>query len=79
MLGELPGPERAGQGAGAAPHTPVVQTRPSPHVVPSSAGTSTPQTSAPLAHSVTPSWHGSPGGEQETPAVQEMHAPPLHT
>jgi hypothetical protein len=62
-----------------APHTPVVQTRPSPQTVPSSVGASAPQTDVPVEHDVTPTWHESPGGEQETPVVQEVHAPPLQT
>ena len=61
-------------------HVPPLQTMFGPQVVPfpTFVPWST-QTEVPVEHEVAPLWHGLAGGTQETPAVQEVHAPALQT
>jgi hypothetical protein len=62
-----------------ATHCPPLQTWSTPQVVPfASAVPVSTQAWVPVAHEVTPAWHGFEG-VQAALAVQATHCPPLHT
>ncbi len=50
-----------------------------PQPWPSGAGPDCMQTATPVAHVVTPVWHGSPVGAQGVPSAQVAHVPAWHT
>ncbi len=62
-----------------AVHAPPLQTRSVPQGVPSLTLVAPVHVCWPVEHDVVPLWHGAPVGVHATPAVQDTHAPPLHT
>jgi len=63
-------------------HAPLSQTWPTPHVVPLAEAFGWPvslHTDVPVAHDVTPTSHGLPGGEHDRFAVHATHWPTLQT
>jgi hypothetical protein len=64
--------------AAQAEHVPALHTLSTPHAVP--LATETPVSTQPIEgeHTVAPTWHEFVG-THDTPSLQGMHAPPLHT
>jgi hypothetical protein len=62
-----------------AVHAPALQTMSVPQGVPSLTLVAPVHVCWPVEHDVVPLWHGAPAGVHVTPAVQDTHAPPLHT